>query len=120
MAHLDEFKRAPDRVEQNVRVPDEYEAGHQARVAEAVEFKTATNCWRAGLQKADRELAGSGEPAVDRVDETAIFEQWNPYGTGQMAQVCELPLGETRAEPWKRSWIQADLELGLAARLRHG
>ena len=120
MAHSEDFHRTSDRVQQYVWIPDEYEAGYQARLQGVVEFKTATSCWRAGWQEADRELAAGGESAADRLDETSIPEQWSLYGTGQMARLCELPFDEARAEPWKRSWIETDIELGMAARSRHG
>ena len=120
MAHSEEFYRTSHRVERNVWLPDEYEAGYQARLLGVVEFKTATSCWRAGWQEADRELAGNGASEADRANENSIPDQWSLYGTGQMARLCDLPFDEGRAEPWKRSWVQADIELGLQARSRRG
>lgn len=119
MAHSEEFHRTPDRVEQRAWVSEEYEAGYQARLQEIAEFKTATPCWRAGWQDAHRELTVCGGPLLSKhIEQDSIPEQWSLYGTGQDARLCELPFDENREESWKRSWIQADIALGLKARRR--
>lgn len=41
-------------------VSGEYEAGYLARFAGSSESWTATACWQAGWQEADRELTASG------------------------------------------------------------
>lgn len=121
MAHSEDFRRTPDRVEPQVWVPDEYEAGYQARFQNMAEFRTATACWRAGWQDADRELTACGGlllPCDGEKD--SVPEQWSLYGTGRDARLCELPFDEIRSETWKRSWVETDIALGMAARRRHG
>ena len=118
MAHSDESYRATDNREQITWVPGEYEAGYQARRQGITEFTTATPCWRAGWQEANREINLSGEAPEQSSRGNTDQEQWSLFGRGASARSCELPFDEARGEIWKRSWIQADIALGLRNRLR--
>ena len=100
-------------------VPGEYEAGYHARFAGSSESWTATACWQAGWQEADRELAASGRcltssPFDCSTDSDAT--ESSLFGTGELARNYERPLDRTLGDPWKRSWIRRDIELGMFAR----
>ncbi len=103
----------------NVWFPGEYEAGYHARLAGSSESWTATACWQAGWQEADRELADSGQslcssPFSCSVDleatESRVFE------SGELARNYGIPFDQTLSDSWKRSWIRRDIEVGMFAR----
>ncbi len=105
--------------ELNVWFPDEYEAGYRARFTGACESWTATACWQAGWQEADRELTASGRrPRQSSFDPNGDGEitEWSLFGTGELARSLGLPFDQVRGDVWKRSWIRKDIELGTCDR----
>jgi len=100
-------------------VPGEYEAGYQARFADYSESWTATACWQAGWQEADRELTASGRgPTSSPFDCSTDSDptESSLFGTGELARDYKLPFDQTLGDPWKRSWIRRDIRLGMFAR----
>ena len=92
---------------------DEYEAGYQARLQNIGHAATATACWRAGWQDADREIVARGALEVD--SSFACSDQahrLSEFGTGELARKYDLSFEWNSPELWKRSWVQADVELG--------
>lgn len=118
MADRDFFRNTPDGIEDCALVANEYEAGYRMRLDGETEFKTATASWRAGWQDADRELLQAGFTLSNTRSSAPICEQWSLYGTGSQARACELPFDVNRGEAWKRSWVAADIQLGLTERQR--
>ena len=118
MVHSEEVCGASVKREMAVWVPEEYDAGYQARRENISEFKTATRSWQAGWQDGDREIAGGGEASEESPCGDAIQQQGSLFGAGDTARACELPFDEDRGEVWKRNWIAADIALGLGSRLR--
>ena len=113
MANAEDANRELHPNESRAFVAEEYEAGYQGRFQNVAECVTATPCWRAGWQEADREIA----IAVRSEQTEATSEPWSLYGTGHQARTCELPFDEYSADSWKRSWVQADITLGTSARI---
>lgn len=115
----DYLERCPGVPERKVWFPDEYEAGYRARFAGTSESWTATPCWQAGWQEADRELTVSGRrPRSSSVEPSRDAEpaDWSHFGTGGTARSYDLPFHQARSDSWKRSWIQRDIELGTFGR----
>lgn len=116
--HLESFSGASGL---NIWFQDEYEAGYGARFAGTSESWTATPCWQAGWQEADRELTASDRclrsSSVDPHDDVVPVE-WSLFGTGNLARNYELPFDHARGTAWKRSWIRRDIELGTVTRRR--
>ncbi len=103
----------------NVWFSSEYEAGYQARFAGSSESWTATACWQAGWQEADRELTASGRCLTTSPFDCSTDSDPNDtslFGTGELARDYELPFDRTLGDSWKRSWIRRDIELGVFAR----
>ena len=118
MADSESFERTPDKIQSHTHVPDEYEAGYRARELGLTEYKTATRSWRAGWQDADHEAIRSGLSLHVATQNDGAPAQWSLYGTGRQARACELPFDVDRGDAWKRSWVQADILLGLVERNR--
>lgn len=100
----------------NVWFPNEYEGGHRARFAGASESWTATPCWQAGWQEADRELTACSRrhPCVSCDRNTNLDPaELNLFGAGDLARKDDLPFDPTLEDTWKRSWIRRDIELGM-------
>jgi hypothetical protein len=115
MAQPEYFDRVPYSDKEQAWASDEYDAGYRARLRDGAEYHTATYCWRTGWQEADRDLQlGTAMPAGDCDDVVEVT--WSDFGTGQDARVCELPFDESQVEAWKRSWVQADIAIGLPRR----
>jgi hypothetical protein len=96
-------------------MPAEYEAGYEARFADASESLTATHCWKAGWQDADTELTESSRQQRDAEggqEEQPEQTWWQLYDIGGDARVHGIPFGEDRTEPWKLGWIDVDIRLG--------
>ena len=93
---------------------EEYEAGYRARYLDSSEYLTATRAWRAGWMEADREIthSGSSGPTYSGLSTVTCTTEWSLFGSGRDARVCALPFDTRRDQVWKRSWIEADLELG--------
>lgn len=97
-----------------MRSAEQFEAGYAARFQDVAEYLSATPCWRSGWQEADRELVGSAPAA--RFAPGSDAAPLSLFGTGTQARVYELPFDELCPDIWKKSWVQADIDLGLAAR----
>ncbi len=98
----------------NVWFAGEYEAGYQARIAGSSESWTATACWQAGWQEADRELTASGRCLTSSLFDGSTGSdatESSLFGTGELARNYELPFDRTFGDSWKRSWIRRDIEL---------
>ena len=98
---------------------DEYEAGYQARFEDVDGCVTATACWQAGWQDADREISarvsmGLEEPRRGAEQDNGLSK----FGSGELARACDLPFDAFGSEPWKRSWIRADIARGVQRGLR--
>ena len=91
---------------------EEYEAGHGARMLGVPECLTATPCWRAGWQEADREISGAAV-SEKRHAVAGMSTLWSPFESGGHARTRGLPFDELCSDSWKRSWIQADIALGI-------
>ncbi len=116
--HLESFSGASGL---NTWCKDEYEAGYGARFAGTAESWTATPCWRAGWQEADRELtASNGYLRSSSVDPNVDLEpmEWSLFGTGNFARDYQLPFDHVRGTAWKRSWIRRDIEVGTVTKRR--
>ncbi len=103
----------------NVWFVGEYEAGYNARFAGSSESRTAVACWQAGWQEADRELTASRRCLTSSpFDCSTDSGRTEPslFGTGDLARNYEIPFDLTLGDPWKRSWIRRDVELGMYAR----
>ncbi|MGI4828244.1 MAG: hypothetical protein ACRYFU_08650 [Janthinobacterium lividum] len=113
MADSEQLHRSPWKATNTSWVSEEYEAGYWAGHHGIHEFRCATLCWRTGWQDAQRELYAMGASPFP-MGEDHVPAQWSLYGTGAVARACNLPFDEGRSEPWKRSWIQADIKLEAA------
>ncbi len=113
MADREQDFGTPDQPGAEGWMPEEYEAGYRSRLENTDEFKTATYCWRAGWQDADRELRASGHQEAKEMMNEAAPAQWSSYGTGRLARICGLPFDADRSDAWKQSWVQTDIELSL-------
>ncbi len=98
---------------------EEFDAGYKARFLEVEEYRTATLSWRAGWQEADRELTWciAGDWSVEP---RTVAHAWSFYGNGEIARACDLPFEARETEEWKRSWVAADIVLGMTRRGRSG
>lgn len=90
-----------------VHVAEQYEAGYGARFREEAFSLGATRSWQAGWTDANREL-GKFEEAFSPAQSSLPF-----FGTGDEARRRELPFDPSCSEEWKRSWIEADIRMGL-------
>ena len=95
------------------RGAEEYQAGYEARLASASEYRTATASWRAGWREADREL--TARERQQSPQEPAVYALSESPEDGGLGRRCCVPFDEGRNEDWKRNWIQADVELGSGA-----
>ena len=86
-------------------ISEEFEAGYQASLAGASESRTATPCWRAGWQEAQREMAVSEHPDVLSIDGEDVLPL-----SGREARLFGFAFRSDQAEQWKRAWIEADLQ----------
>ena len=96
-----------------VHVAEQYEAGYGARFREEPFSLGATRSWQAGWNDANREL-GKFEEAFSTAQSSLPF-----FGTGDEARRRELRFHPVCSEEWKRSWIGADIRMGLES-LRSG
>ena len=88
-------------------VPEQYEAGYSARYGKEPFSFAATTSWQAGWNDANREL-GSFEEIFTPAQPSLPF-----FGSGEEARRRGLPFDSSCSEKWKRSWIAADIVLGL-------
>ncbi len=114
MAHS-EHRQSRAMVQSSPWLVEEYEAGYKARFLDIAQYMTATPSWRAGWQEADRELTfvSTGRP-FETTDNSGYHASF--YGCGDQARVCKLPFEVRQTEDWKRSWITADIALGIPKR----
>jgi hypothetical protein len=88
-------------------VAEQYEAGYGARFRDEAYSLGATRSWQAGWNDANREL-GKFDEAFSPAQSSLPF-----FGTGDEARRRELPFDSSCSEEWKRSWIEADINVGL-------
>lgn len=97
------------------RNAEEYEAGYKARLEGVPECLAATPCWRAGWQEADSDSeTAAGATANTMYTNTEVRTPWSLFGTGRQARICNLPFDELCPDSWKRSWVEADIAVGLS------
>ena len=112
MAHSEHTYKEPNDNAEKVWISEEYEAGYGARFQGVAECMTATRCWLAGWQEADREIGAAvltqGEPS-----HTEPIAPWSLFGTGRQARACDLPFDAFSPDDWKRSWVKADIAMSL-------
>ena len=89
-----------------IPVTEQYEAGYSARFREDSFSIGATRSWQAGWNDANREL-GKFEEAFSPAQSSLPF-----FGTGD-GKRHELPFDPSCSEEWKRSWIEADISVGV-------
>ena len=94
-------------------VSEECEAGYWAGHHGIAEFQSATHSWRTAWHDSQRELRTLGASLLPTAEPDIMPAQWSLYGTGAAAREYNLPFDEGCSEPWKRSWIQADIDLEL-------
>lgn len=99
------------------RRAEEYEAGYKARLEGVPECLAATLCWQAGWHEADSDTESAVTAIVDTMHTNAeVRTPWSLFGTGREARVCNLPFDELCPDSWKRSWVEADIDVGLSQR----
>jgi hypothetical protein len=112
MARSEHIYKEPKDGLEKVWIPEEYEAGYGARFQGVSECRTATRCWLAGWQEADREIGTAvlSEGVPWNTEPTA---PWSLFGTGRQARACELPFDQFSPDDWKKSWVEADIAMSL-------
>ena len=115
MADSEHTYKEPKDCVAEARTAEAFEAGYKARLAGVPECHAATSSWQAGWQEADRETAGSGTAETVQIN-TDVRTPWSLFGTGKEARICDLPFDELCPDTWKRSWVEADITIGLVKR----
>src|ERR1700723_595218 len=95
----------------------EYAAGYRARLAAILDSEIAHHCWRCGWEDADT--------AALELDRHNV--SWPMAGkmiTLRHGACSSMPAGDARGngvpfdggghQPWKKGWIAADINVGLA------
>ncbi len=101
------------------RRAEEFEAGYRARLEGVPECRAATLCWQAGWQEADSDSKTAATAAAWTTHTNSEARiPWSFFGTGRQARLCDLPFDELCPDNWKKSWVEADIAVGLPQ--RHG
>jgi hypothetical protein len=95
---------------------DEYAAGYQARLTAIPDFDGAHPCWRVGWDDADTEkleLARHNQAIAEGGEDEFPGTRGLLFDAGGDARVKGIPFDEGRTAPWKESWIETDVNLGV-------
>jgi hypothetical protein len=95
----------------------DYAAGFHARLAEISASETVPHAWQCGWEDADTDLQESARHRrVLAQGGTDDYEEswWTLFDAGGDARVNGIEFDESRTDPWKEGWIDADIKLGTA------
>jgi hypothetical protein len=93
----------------------DYAAGFRARMATIPASDAAPHSWQCGWEDADTDLRESARH--DRVVTTGRTDDYGEswftlFDAGGDARVHGIEFDESRTDPWKEGWINADVNLG--------
>lgn len=94
----------------------EYAAGYRARLTAIPNSEEAHHCWRCGWDDADTEMLelARHRKALAEGREDDYPETWGLlFDAGGDARVNGIPFDDERTAPWKKGWIETDINLGV-------
>jgi hypothetical protein len=94
----------------------EYAAGYRARLSAIPDSDVAHHCWRVGWEDADTEMLESArhKRVLAEGTEDNYSETWGLlFDGGGDARMNGIPFDDDRTNPWKKGWIETDINLGI-------